>query len=127
MEQKQSDKIRSSGVLLGIAVVLIIGFALGWTSHRSGGGPALLYEGIVWTIEWADGEGKSHGLTRSSIPESVPGGNGSWNMDMYGKLYESHLEIAFPKRKELGPKIIPMSRIVDMRFGDGGIREIAEN
>ncbi|MFH1744114.1 MAG: hypothetical protein ABIH23_34355 [bacterium] len=119
--------MKSTGVLLGIAVVLIIGFALGWTSHRSGGRPALLYEGIIWTVEWTDGEGISRGMTRSSIPEAVPGRSGSWNMDMYGRLYASHLEIELRKSENASPKIIPLNRIVEITFGNGGIREVGGN
>jgi hypothetical protein len=35
-------------------------------------------EGVIWTLQWTDQSGNSHGMSRSSVPESVPGGNGSF-------------------------------------------------
>jgi len=45
-------------------------------------------------------------------------------MDMYGVLYSTHLEIRYPKQKDLGSQIIPFDRIVSIQFGDGGRKTV---
>ena len=77
-------------------------------------------EGVIWTLQWTDQSGNSHGMSRSSFPESVPGGSGSWNLDLYGRLYITHLEIVNNQQKDLGPTIIPFERIDSIKFGEGG-------
>ena len=77
-------------------------------------------EGVIWTLQWTDQSGNSHGMSRASFPESVPGGNGSFNMDLYGRLYNTHLEIVNNQQRDLGPLIIPFDRIDSIQFGEGG-------
>jgi len=77
-------------------------------------------EGVIWTLQWTDQSGNSHGMSRASFPESVPGGNGSFNMDLYGRLYITHLEIVNNQQRDLGPRIIPFERIDSIQFGEGG-------
>jgi len=77
-------------------------------------------EGVIWTLQWTDQSGNSHGMSRSSVPESVPGGNGSFNMDLYGRLYNTHLVIVNNQQKDLGPMIIPFERIDSIQFGEVG-------
>jgi hypothetical protein len=85
---------------------------------------APVYEGVVWSVEWEDGRGKTRGLTRAAQEEAVPGGSGSWNMDMRGRLYTTELEVTFPGNRDLGPLYIPWSRIVSIQFGDGGRKQV---
>jgi len=119
--------MRGSGVILAVAVALLAGFGIGQTTRSPGAASTPIAEGVIWTVEYVDGEGKSHGMTRASLPEAGPGGSGSWNMDIYGRLYSTHLEITLPKSKDLGPQIIPMHRIVQVQFGHGGITKIGSN
>ena len=65
------------------------------------------------------------GYTRANNSKAVPGGNGSWNVDAYGKLYRDFLVITFPNKPDgTGPEIIPTHRLLSIRFGDGGIKEM---
>ena len=57
----------------------------------------------------------------------VPGGNGSWNVDAYGKLMQDFLIITRPQARDLGPEVIPVHRLVRIKFGDGGIKQVNEN
>ena len=82
--------------------------------------PALLHEGPVYTMQWTDGAGKTHGMSRATTAESVPGGNGSWNMNLYARLYSTHAEIVNVDTTDLGPQIVPMDKIDFIRFGEGG-------
>ena len=118
-QEQKAVKWGHTGILIGVAIIFVIGFFMGRSS--SGNNNILLNEGIIWTVEWTDGEGKSHYWTRNPNPI---GGNGSWNIDMLGRLYPTHLEIVNRKTKNVTPKIIPMHRIVEITFGDGGIHEI---
>ena len=79
-----------------------------------------IYEGVIRTLQWTDQSGNSHGMSRSSVPGSVPGGSGSFNMDLYGRLFITHLEIVNNQQKDLGPLIIPFERIDSIQFGEGG-------
>ena len=79
-----------------------------------------LQEGVIWTLQWTDGAGESHGSSRASVPESVPGGSGSWNMDLYGRLYSTHIEITNRQANNMGPKIILVDKLDFVQFGDGG-------
>jgi hypothetical protein len=104
------------GIGFGLGILVALGIA--WTV---GGARRPLAEGVIWSVEWTTGDGKPHGLTRTDNARAVPGGNGSWNMNLEGKLYPTHLEITFPDSKEVGPQIIPLSRLVNVTFGDGGV------
>jgi len=85
---------------------------------------ATIYEGVIWSVEWEDGRGKTRGLTRAAEEGAVPGGSGSWNVDMRGRLYSTDLEVTFQGNRDLGPLYIPWSRIVSIQFGDGGRRQV---
>ena len=78
-----------------------------------------LCEGVVWTLQWTDTNGKTHGMFRGSNPEGVPGGNGSWNMDLYARLYLTHIEIMNRQSPELGPMIVFSDKLDFVQFGDG--------
>jgi hypothetical protein len=57
----------------------------------------------------------------------VPGGNGCWNVDAFGRLTREFLIITRPQRSDLGPQVIPAHRLVSIQFGDGGIKQVNEN
>jgi hypothetical protein len=57
----------------------------------------------------------------------VPGGNGSWNVDARGHLTRDFLVITRPQRRDLGPLVIPVHRLLNFQFGDGGIKEVNDN
>ena len=61
------------------------------------------------------------------VGRKVPGGNGSWNVDAYGKLTRESLIITRPQMPDLGPEVIPVHRLVKVQFGDGGIKQVKES
>jgi hypothetical protein len=87
---------------------------------------SIITEGIIWYVEYELGEGKSTGFTRSQHAITLPGGSGGLNVDAYGKLTSQFLVITYPQRKDLGQLIIPVSRLLSIQFGDGGIKELNE-
>jgi len=87
---------------------------------------SIITEGIIWYVEYELGEGKSTGFTRSKHAVTLPGGSGGLNVDAYGKLTSQFLIITYPQRKDLGQFIIPVSRLLSIQFGDGGINEVNE-
>ncbi|GDY19284.1 hypothetical protein LBMAG56_06290 [Verrucomicrobiota bacterium] len=95
--------------------------------HPTDGGGETVAEGVIWTVEYKLENGKTGGFTRINDSRAVPGGNGSWNVDAYGKLTRDYLIITHPQRKDAGVEVIPANRLVSIRFGDGGIKTVAEN
>ena len=59
-------------------------------------------------------------LYRGKPPESG-GAGGTYGVDIVGRLYESVLVIEFVSGKEPVTQVIPVSQIVHLEFGDGGI------
>ena len=84
----------------------------------------VIAEGVIYSVEYTLPDGSSGGLTRSTNSAAVPGGNGSWGVDAYGQLTANFLIITRPDRKNLGPRIIPTRRLVEVQFGDGGIKTV---
>ena len=85
--------------------------------------PAPLKEGVLWSVRWitsstADSVTTS-GLHRTEKMDLQLGG--SYGQDMYGVLYPTCLEVRFVGSKESHAQIIPMSQIVWLEFGDGGV------
>jgi hypothetical protein len=87
---------------------------------------AVVAEGVVFSVEYDIGGGKTEGLARANFSGAVPGGNGSWNIDAYGKLTKDFLIITRPQHKDLGPHVIPINRVLSVQFGDGGILQVDE-
>lgn len=81
----------------------------------------VIAEGIVWSVEWMDGAGGTRGMTRLDIPEAVPGGNGSFKVNVRGVLTRDGLLIEHLDDKSIGPTFIPSERLVSLTFGDGGV------
>ena len=84
-------------------------------------------EGIIFSVEYQMEGGRTGGFTRLNNSKAVPGGNGSWNIDAYGRLTHEFLIITRPQRKDLGPQAIPVHRLVNIQFGDGGIQQVNES
>jgi hypothetical protein len=82
---------------------------------------------VIYSVEYQLGEGRTGGFTRVNNSKAVPGGNGSWNIDAYGKLTRDFLIITRPQLRDSGPEVIPVSRLIRVQFGDGGIKEVKEN
>ena len=84
-------------------------------------------EGVIYYVEYEMKDGMTGGFTRLNSNKAVPGGNGSWNIDAYGRLTRDYLIITRPQIQDLGPRVIPSHRLLDVQFGDGGIKNIDEN
>jgi hypothetical protein len=84
-------------------------------------------EGVIFSVEYQMEGGRTGGFTRLNESKAVPGGNGSWNVDACGRLTPEFLIITRPQRRDLGPLVIPVHRLVNIQFGDGGIKQVNEN
>jgi hypothetical protein len=84
-------------------------------------------EGVIYSLEYQMEGGRTGGFTRSNDSKAVPGGDGSWNVDAHGRLTREFLIITWPQQRELGPKVIPAHRLVNIQFGDGGIKNVVVN
>ena len=99
--------------------------AAAWTGlvgcARSGSGDRseVVAEGVVFYVEYQTGGGGTTGFTRSDDSRGVPAG-GKMNVDAYGRLTHDFLIITRPQRKDMGPLVIPVPRLVRVQFGDGG-------
>ena len=111
------------------AALLVAGALLSMLAGctRDASNDEVVAEGIIWSVEYKLENGRTGGFTRANNSESVPGGNGTWNTDAYGQLKQDYLIITYPQKKGLGPRIIPARRLVDIQFGDGGIKTVADH
>jgi len=116
-ERDITMKKTQSLILLALVLVVIIS-----TGCRRQ--PQTIAKGTIFRVEYRLENGKTGGFTRLNIVEAVPGGNGTWNVDAYGVLTRDFLIITYPQQKEFGPRVIPTHRLVDIQFGDGGIKKI---
>jgi len=87
----------------------------------------VIAEGVIYTLEYRLEGGGTGGFTRLNTVAAVPGKNGSWNVDAYGRLMNDYLIITYPQKKALGPRAIPAHRLVNIQFGDGGIKDVNGN
>lgn len=83
-------------------------------------------EGVLFSVEYRLEDGRTGGFTRPNMAAAVPGGNGSWNVDARGRLTRDYLLVTYPQKADLGPRAIPAHRLLDVQFGDGGIKEVRE-
>jgi hypothetical protein len=116
--------IRSS--ICGVLVLFALA-TIGSGCCRHSDQSEIVAEGAIFSVEYKLENGKTGGFTRLNMAEAVPGGNGSWNIDAHGRLTRDYLIITRPQQKDLGPQVIPASRLVNVQFGDGGIRAVNEN
>ena len=85
--------------------------------------PAPLKEGVLWSVRWITSS-TADSVTTSGLHRTEkmnPQLGGSYGQDMYGVLYPTCLEVRFVGSKESHAQIIPMSQIVWLEFGDGGV------
>jgi hypothetical protein len=87
----------------------------------------VIVEGVIYYVEYSMENGQTGGFTRLKSSAINPVINRSANIDAYGQLTRDYLIITRPQRKDLGPRIIPAHRLLDVQFGDGGIKTVYEN
>lgn len=117
---------RFASRLLQLAVTLIVMPGIGCSPSANSSAP-IVAEGVIYSLEYQMEGGRTGGLTRVNNSKAVPGGNGAWNIDAYGKLTRDFLIITRPQLRDSGPELIPVSRLVRVQFGDGGIKDVKEN
>jgi hypothetical protein len=84
--------------------------------------PVPLKEGTITKVIWAADANNKTGLYREKMPDKPQSGQGgSYGVDMFGILYPSHLEVRFVGTRDSHSQIIPLSQIVWLEFGEGGI------
>lgn len=111
-----------------LPLIVTVGLiALAGCSASATNPAAVVAEGIMFSVEYQTEGGRTGGFTRTNNAKAVPGGNGSWNVDAYGKLTRDFLLITRPQLRDLGPQAIPVQRLLSVQFGDGGIKEVKEN
>ena len=108
-------------IVVAAAIITLGGCSSG--NNSSG----VVAEGVIYTVEYQMEGGRTGGFTRLNESKAVPGGNGSWNVDAYGKLTRDFLIITRPQSRDLGAEVIPVHRLVHIQFGDGGIKQVSEN
>ena len=115
--------IRAPHYLAGIAVLSMVGC----NPQSAATAPRVVAEGVIFSLEYKLQDGRTGGFTRLNMAEAVPGKNGSWNVDAYGRLTNDYLIVTYPQKKRLGPHVIPAHRLVSVQFGDGGVKNVNEN
>jgi hypothetical protein len=108
-------------LLLAVSTLWLTGCNVDLSSRGDGRTQAgtVISEGTIYSVTYEQADGKPTTISRASFP---PEGGGTWNVDAHGTLTSQALTITYPGRREIGPHIIPFDRIVEVRFGDGGIR-----
>lgn len=122
MKQSCSGQPRAAVCWLAV-VLLVCSLCCGCSRSAS----LTVARGVIYSVAYKDADGKTHGFTRLNQASAVPGGNGSWNIDAYGELTPNFLIITRPQHRDLGPLVIPVQNLVDVQFGDGGIKKVNEN
>lgn len=89
--------------------------------------PDIVQEGVIFSVEYLLENGRTGGFSRVNNSQAVPGGNGSWNVDAFGRLTRDFLIISWPQKPDLDELIIPAHRIVKIQFGTGGIESVNES
>ncbi len=111
--------------VLGFSIAVVLTGLVGCAP--SGGSSDTVAEGVIYYVEYQMEGGRTGGFTRLNESKAVPGGNGSWNIDARGRLTREFLIVTRPQRKDMGPLVIPVHRLVSVPFGDGGIKQVNEN
>src|SRR5688572_8580869 len=104
-----------------LSLVLAVAVAVGVTYFFLRDRP--IAEGPIQFAEFRRHDGSTEGFTRVNMQQAVPSGNGSWNIKATGKLYKDFVLIYYTDRKELGPEVVPTSRLVRIQFLDGEPQE----
>ena len=116
-------QITTAHYLIAIALFSVVGCNQQSTNPQSTE-PHVIAEGIIYYLEYKLENGETGGFTRLNNVKMVPGGNGNWNVDANGRLTQHYLVITYPEKKDLGLRVIPAHRLVDIQFGDGGIKNV---
>lgn len=75
-------KLRLELCTIAVAVLLASLAGCGPSGSRSD----VVAEGVIYHVAYSMEDGKVGGFTRVNDAKAVPNGNGSWNVDAYGKL-----------------------------------------
>src|SRR5262245_50477625 len=82
---------------LALPVISACLFASGCSRENT----ATVAQGVIYSAAYTMGpDGNIHGFTRANQASAVPWGNGSWNVDAYGKLNSNFLIITRPQRPD---------------------------
>ena len=108
----------------GLPALLLMFLLVG--CHQPSTESEVVSEGVIYSVTYTQADGHGAGFTRLNNSRAVPGGNGAWNVDAYGRLTHDFLFITRPQHADLGPQVIPVSRLVELQFGDGGIKQVDE-
>jgi len=99
--------------LLGVCAVLLSGFLTG-CGHK----PTPIQEGVISELRWNAPDG---GYTLRRVDKAIVGKTFRGNVEMYGVLYPTCLEVRYVGDSGSHVQIIPMSQIIWLEFGDGGV------
>ena len=104
--------------LFGVCCVSL-GALLTGCGHK----PAPLKEGVILSVRWVESSTPTSTVTDGlyRTEKFNPQLAGSYGRDMYGVLYPTCLEVRFVGSRDSHAQIIPLSQIVWLEFGDGGI------
>ena len=123
MARERNEEMRAINAIAGVLASGIV-FLAGCSPHTRE--VATIAEGTIFSVEFKKDGGGSEGFTRVNSRIMVPGGNGNWNVDAYGRLTRDVLIITRPQQRDLGPQVVPIERLVSIQFGDGGIKQVDE-
>jgi len=98
---------------LGLCMILLSGFVTGCDR-----GPSPIKEGVISELRWnaSDGDYVLRRVDRATLGKKFRG-----DVDMYGVLYPTCLEVRFVRDSGSHVQIIPMNQITWLEFGDGGV------
>src|SRR5438876_756739 len=109
-------------MVLSLAVISLVG-----CSPSGANSSGIVAEGVIFSVEYQMEGGRTGGFTRLNNSKAVPGHNGSWNVDAYGKLTRDFLIITRPQSRNMGPELIRVHRLISVQSGDGVIKQVKEN
>ena len=115
--------MKASPWLIVLVGALIAGAVGGAALAKNAYGTAYkpVIEGVIFSVHYQVGGDRTAGFTRLGFPEAVPGDEGSWSRDAYGKLYQEFLILTYPGNEDLDAQVIPTAQLLSVQFGDGGI------
>jgi hypothetical protein len=91
-----------------------------------GADPDTVAEGVIWSVEYELGDGRKGGMVRSDISANLLGGSFETKADAHGRLTKDFMIITMLGKPGLGPKVIPVHRLLSVQFGDGGIKNVSQ-
>jgi hypothetical protein len=108
-------------MLFALSAMVLTGCNVDFSTSGSGGKStgSVIAEGTVYSVTYQQADGKTTTISRAGFP---PDGGGTWNIDAHGVLTADALVVTYPGDRTRGPHVIPFDRIIDVRFGDYGIK-----